>query len=68
MTNKLRCRLGKHRWRCRGRGDALTYFCQACGKTRDKPPRRTGGAEAPVVAWSWLTALSPFCAECRFEA
>jgi hypothetical protein len=47
MARKLRCRLGKHRWRCRGRGDALTYFCEVCRKTRDKPPRRSGGAEAP---------------------
>ena len=48
MANKLRCRLGRHKWRCRGRGDALTYFCQVCGTTRDKPPRwRTGGSEAP---------------------
>ena len=49
MAIKLRCRLGKHRWKSRGRGDALTYFCQDCKKTLDKPPRsRTGGAEAPV--------------------
>ena len=47
MARKVRCRLGKHRWRSRGRGDALTYFCEVCGKTRDKPPRRSGGAEAP---------------------
>lgn len=48
MTNKLRCRLGKHVWRSRGRGDALTYVCQVCGKTRDKPPRRRmGAAEVP---------------------
>jgi hypothetical protein len=33
MANKLRRRLGKHEWRSRGRGDALTYVCQ------DKPPR-----------------------------
>lgn len=47
--HKLRCRIGKHTWRTRGRADALTYFCQACGKTRDKPPRsRMGAAEAPV--------------------
>jgi hypothetical protein len=25
MATKLRCRLGKHEWRARGRGDALTY-------------------------------------------
>jgi hypothetical protein len=49
MANKLRCRLGKHRWMTRGRGDALTYVCQDCGKTLDKAPRsRTGGAEAPM--------------------
>jgi hypothetical protein len=48
MANKLRCRLGKHKWKTRGRGDALTYVCQVCGKTLDKPPRsRTGGSEAP---------------------
>jgi hypothetical protein len=48
MATKLRCRLGKHKWRARGRGDTLTYVCQVCGKTRDKPPRsRTGGSEAP---------------------
>jgi hypothetical protein len=40
----VRCRLGKHTWRSRGRGDVLTYVCQACGKTRDKPPRRRWGA------------------------
>jgi hypothetical protein len=44
-----RCRRGKHQWRTRGREDALTYFCQVCGETSDKPPRaRTSGAEAPV--------------------
>jgi hypothetical protein len=49
MATKLRCRLGKHTWRTRGRADALTYICQACGKARDKPPPwRTGGSEAPV--------------------
>jgi hypothetical protein len=48
MANKLRCRVGKHRWKTRGRGDTLTYVCQVCGKTRDHPPRsRTGAAEAP---------------------
>jgi len=48
MAKSLRCRLGKHTWRRRGRGDALTWFCQGCGKTLDKPPReRTKGAEAP---------------------
>jgi hypothetical protein len=34
--------------------------------------RQTSTADAwrrgPVVAWNWLTALSPFCAECRLEA
>ena len=48
MTTKLRCRLGKHRWKSRGRGDAITYVCQDCGKMLDKAPRgRTGGSEAP---------------------
>jgi hypothetical protein len=48
MVKTLRCRLGKHKWRSRGRGDALTYVCQNCGKTLDKPPRRRMGAsEAP---------------------
>jgi hypothetical protein len=27
-----------------------------------------GWRRVHVVAWNWLTALSPFCAECRFEA
>jgi hypothetical protein len=27
-----------------------------------------GWRRGPVVAWSWLTALSTFRAECRFEA
>jgi hypothetical protein len=48
MANKLRCRLGKHKWKTRGRGDALTYFCQFCATTRDKPPRsRMGASEHP---------------------
>jgi hypothetical protein len=48
MAKNLRCHLGKHTWRSRGRGDNLTYFCQACGKTLDKPPRRgKGGSDAP---------------------
>ena len=48
MAIKLRCRVGKHKWRCRGRGEALSYVCELCAKTRDKPPRsQTGGAEAP---------------------
>ena len=43
-----RCRRGKHKWRTRGRGDALTYFCQVCGETRDEPPRsKWGASEAP---------------------
>jgi hypothetical protein len=47
--NKLRCRVGKHSWRTKGRADALTYFCQACGKTRNKPPRSPmGAAEIPL--------------------
>ena len=38
---------GQHTWPCK-KGDALTYFCQGCGKTLDKPPRRgKGGSEAP---------------------
>jgi hypothetical protein len=49
MASKLRCRMGKHKWRSRGRGDALTYVCQVCGKTTDKPPRsRWGASEAPL--------------------
>lgn len=44
----FRCRLGKHKWTCSGRGDALTYRCAVCGKTRDTPPTRSGGAEAPL--------------------
>jgi hypothetical protein len=48
MATKLRCRLGKHEWRARGRGDALIYFCQVCGKTRDKP--RGGKTEWPPMA------------------
>jgi hypothetical protein len=48
MATKLRCRLGKHRWRSKGRGDTLTYFSHDCGKTLDKVPRsRMGAAEAP---------------------
>jgi hypothetical protein len=49
MATKLRCRLRKHKWRARGRGDALTYVCELCGKTRAKPPpsRRT---ESPPPA------------------
>jgi hypothetical protein len=49
MANKLRCRLGKHQWRTRGRGDALTYVCQVCGKAVDRPPGgRMGATEAHV--------------------
>jgi len=49
MTSTLRCRLGKHTWRSRGRGDALTYVCAVCGKTRATPPRqRWGASDAPL--------------------
>ena len=48
MARNLRCRLGKHIWRSKGRGDALTYFCQVCGKTRDKPRRRERVAQRPL--------------------
>jgi hypothetical protein len=45
---KPRCRRGKHEWKTRGRGDALTYVCQVCGETSDKPPRsKWGASEAP---------------------
>lgn len=45
---KPHCRRGKHKWRTRGRGDALTYFCEVCGETSDKPPRsKWGGSQAP---------------------
>jgi hypothetical protein len=44
MATKLRCRLGKHKWKTRGRADALTYVCQVCGKTLDTPPRQKWGA------------------------
>ena len=45
---KPHCRRRKHKWQSRGRGDALTYVCQLCGETSDKPPRRKWGAsEAP---------------------
>ena len=48
MSGRFRCRLGKHAWRSRGRSDVLTYVCQVCGKTRDKPPRRRWGtSQAP---------------------
>jgi hypothetical protein len=47
MAKSLRCRLGKHSWRCSGRGNDLTYRCEVCGKARKQPPRRSGGAEAP---------------------
>jgi hypothetical protein len=50
MTSKPRCRLGKHSWRTKGRADDLTFFCELCGKTRDKPPRsRMGAAEVPLL-------------------
>jgi hypothetical protein len=49
MSSRFRCRLGRHTWRSKGRGDVLTYVCPVCGKTRDKPPRRRwGGSEAPM--------------------
>jgi hypothetical protein len=48
MVNKLRCRLGKHKWRSRGRGNALTYRCEVCGKTLDKPP--PGKTDWPPMA------------------
>jgi hypothetical protein len=48
MAKKLRCYLGNHQWRVKGRGDALTYFCADCGKSQNKPPKRTGGASAPI--------------------
>jgi hypothetical protein len=61
MGNKLRCGLGKHTWRSRGRGDALTYVCQACGKTLDKPPRaRARGSEAPVPPGSGGSPIGGF--------
>ena len=44
MAIKLRCRLGRHKWKTRGRADALTDVCQVCGKTLDKPPRQKWGA------------------------
>jgi hypothetical protein len=45
----LRCYTGKHQWRTRGRSDSLTYFCERCGKTLDKPPKPgSGGAQAPL--------------------
>jgi hypothetical protein len=37
MAKSLRCRLGKHIWRSRTR-EGGPYYCEACGKTRDKPP------------------------------
>jgi hypothetical protein len=45
---KARCRRGKHEWRTKGRANALTYVCQVCGETSDKPPRlKWGASEAP---------------------
>jgi hypothetical protein len=60
MSNSFRCRLGKHAWTCRGRGDALNYVCLVCGKTRDEPapaglgrhpkrPYRPAGAATSAV-------------------
>jgi len=41
MPKSLRCRLGKHIWRSRTRDGVPPYFCELCGKTRDKPlPRK----------------------------
>jgi hypothetical protein len=48
MATKIRCLLGQHKWRTRGRGAALTYVCEVCGKTRDKPP--PGRTESPPSA------------------
>ena len=79
MATKLRCRLGKHKWRTTGRGDALTYVCEVCGKTRDKPPH-SGRTESPPpappgsgAAWIIAYVLSgrrgeARPAQCRVEA
>jgi len=58
MSSRFRCRLGKHTWRSRGRGDVLTYVCLVCGKTRDTPPpRRSGGSQAPMPPGGRRTPL-----------
>ena len=48
MVKRLRCRLGKHRWRSQGRAPALTYVCEVCGKRREQPP--PGKTEWPPSA------------------
>jgi hypothetical protein len=72
MANKLRCRLGKHKWKTRGRGDALTYFCQFCGTTRDKAAAVPDGClRASMAAWSTPLATrgrAACAAQCPFEA
>ena len=50
MSGRFRCRLGKHTWRSRGRGDVLTYVCLACGKTRDNA---TAAALGRVTSTRW---------------
>jgi hypothetical protein len=42
MATTLRCRLGRDKWKTRGRADALTYVCQPCGKTLDSRHARSG--------------------------
>jgi hypothetical protein len=75
MANKLRCRLGKCRWRSRGRGDALSYFCQDCGKHSTSCHARGWGRRGPETAWLRGGRQPPArgrrggCeAQCRFEA
>jgi hypothetical protein len=51
MLTKVRCSVGKHEWRTRGRGNALTYICQVCGKTRDKPPASKKNLAPASAAW-----------------
>ena len=47
-ATKPHCRRGKHTWRTRGRGDALTYVCEVCGETSAEPPRsKWSGSQAP---------------------
>ena len=44
--------LGKHEWRARGRGDALTYVCQVCGTPGGEAATRgQNGAAADGAAW-----------------